>query len=116
MKGIIKLEELAMFGLAVFLFYFQLDYKWWLFWALLLAPDLSMIGYLINTKVGAFTYNLVHHKAVAIIIWCTGIYLSNNSFLLAGIILFGHSSMDRTLDYGLKYSDSFKHTHLGWMK
>ena len=33
--------------------------------------------------------------------------------MLAGIILFGHSSFDRILGYGLKYTDSFKNTHLG---
>jgi hypothetical protein len=34
---------------------------------------------------------------------------------LAGVILFGHSSMDRIFGYGLKYSDSFQHTHLGML-
>ena len=33
--------------------------------------------------------------------------------MLGGLILFGHSSMDRILGYGLKYPDSFEHTHLG---
>ena len=116
MKKIVQAEELAMFGLAIFLFYFQLDYAWWLFWALLLAPDLSMLGYAVNTKLGAFTYNLAHHKATAIIIWCSGIYFHDDTSMLAGLILFGHSSMDRVFGYGLKYPDAFKHTHLGWME
>ena len=30
-----------------------------------------------------------------------------------GIILFGHSSMDRFFGYGLKYENGFKFTHLG---
>jgi hypothetical protein len=115
MKPLIKLEEAAMFGLAIFLFYMQLDFAWWVFWAWLLAPDLSMIGYLINPKIGAFSYNLVHHKATGIIIWCIGIYSGNNELIFAGILLFGHSSMDRIMDYGLKYKDAFKHTHLGWL-
>ena len=34
-------------------------------------------------------------------------------FQLPGIILFGHASMDRIFGYGLKFSDNFKHTHLG---
>jgi hypothetical protein len=29
--------------------------------------------------------------------------------------MLGHSSADRILGYGLKYSDSFHHTHLGWI-
>jgi hypothetical protein len=27
--------------------------------------------------------------------------------------LFGHSAFDRMLGYGMKYTDSFQHTHLG---
>jgi len=30
-----------------------------------------------------------------------------------GIILFGHSSMDRMFGYGLKLGQGFKYTHLG---
>ncbi len=50
METIIQLEEAGMFLLGVFLFYFQLDYAGWIFWVLLLTPDISMLGYLINTK------------------------------------------------------------------
>ena len=32
---------------------------------------------------------------------------------IAGIILLAHSAFDRMLGYGLKYSDSFKNSHLG---
>jgi hypothetical protein len=32
---------------------------------------------------------------------------------LIGVILLGHSSLDRALGYGLKYEDSFQNTHLG---
>lgn len=32
---------------------------------------------------------------------------------LAGVILLGHSSLDRVLGYGLKHADSFQNTHLG---
>ena len=33
----------------------------------------------------------------------------------AALILFGHSSLDRVFGYGLKYTDAFQHTHLGWI-
>jgi hypothetical protein len=39
--------------------------------------------------------------------------LTNQAFLIAGIVLFGHSAFDRILGYGLKYPDSFNNTHLG---
>jgi hypothetical protein len=30
-----------------------------------------------------------------------------------GIVLFGHSSLDRMLGFGLKYKEGFGFTHLG---
>jgi multisubunit Na+/H+ antiporter MnhB subunit len=114
MKIQLALEELAQFGFAIFLFT-QLDYAWWVFLALLLTPDIGMLGYIINTRIGSITYNIFHHKGIAIAIYLLGIWLQNPDLQLIGVILFGHSAMDRMLGYGLKYPDSFKHTHLGWL-
>jgi len=112
MKNLLKLEEAFMFGLSIFLFT-QLDFAWWWYPALLFTPDFSMFGYLFSTQTGAMTYNFIHHKALGISIFIIGIILASQPLQLAGLILFGHSSMDRILGYGLKYSDSFQHTHLG---
>lgn len=112
MKNIIKLEELGMFALSIILFNI-LGYSWWLFVILIFAPDISMLGYLINPKVGSITYNLFHHKGIAVLLYLIGVYTYSPFLLIAGIILFGHSSLDRFLGYGLKFSDAFKHTHLG---
>ena len=112
MKTTLKIEELAQFILGIFLFS-QLDYVWWWFPALLLTPDVGMLGYFINTKIGAFTYNIIHHKAIAIAIGLSGFYLNNSLLILIGVILFSHASFDRIFGYGLKYPDSFKNTHLG---
>jgi hypothetical protein len=114
MKTALKLEEAAMFILSIF-FFNQLHFSWWWYPVLLLTPDLSMLGYLINTKVGAVAYNAAHHKAVAIGFWLVGFKLANEPLMFAGILLFGHSSFDRLFGYGLKYEDDFKHTHLGWL-
>ncbi|WP_424962588.1 DUF4260 domain-containing protein [Ekhidna sp.] len=112
MKNLIKLEELAMFLLSIYLFSL-LDFAWWVFLLLILTPDIGMLGYLINPKVGAFTYNLFHHKGIALLILVFGWVAISEEILLTGIILFGHASMDRIFGYGLKFSDNFKHTHLG---
>jgi len=112
MKNILKLEEAFMFGLSIFLFS-KLDYAWWWYPVLILAPDLSMVGYLMDTRLGAITYNFVHHKALSLGLFVLGVVLANQPLQLTGLILFGHSSMDRALGYGLKYSDSFQNTHLG---
>ncbi len=112
MKTTLKIEELAQFILGIVLFS-MLDYKWWLFPLLLFLPDIGMLGYLVNPKIGAISYNLFHHKAVAITIALIGLYLVNSLLMLVGIILFSHASFDRIFGCGLKYPDSFKHTHLG---
>jgi hypothetical protein len=112
MKRSIKLEELGLFVLGIYLFN-QLDYAWWLFLVLILTPDLSMIGYVFGNKTGALSYNLFHHRGIAIVFYLVGVYFHNNEIQLSGVILFTHSSMDRMFGYGLKYETGFKDTHLG---
>jgi hypothetical protein len=112
MKNILKVEEVLMFVLSIVLFA-QLHFAWWWYLALFFTPDFSMLGYLVNTKIGAYSYNFFHHKGLAVAVGLLGFYLHSEVCMLAGIILFGHSSFDRILGYGLKFSDSFKNTHLG---
>jgi hypothetical protein len=112
MKNLLKLEELLLLGLSVFLFK-GLDYAWWWYVLLFLTPDLSMIGYLLNPRFGSWTYNLVHHKGIAVALYVLGSLLKIPILQFAGTLLLGHSSFDRVFGYGLKYSDSFHNTHLG---
>ena len=112
MKYLLKTEELFMFGLSIF-FFSKLGFAWWWYALLLFAPDLSMLGYLAGPQFGAVTYDFIHHKALGISIFVAGMLFASPPLQLAGLILFGHSSMDRVLGYGLKYGDSFQHTHLG---
>ncbi len=112
MENSLKIEEVFMFGLGIYLFSL-LPYQWWWFLVLILTPDIGMIGYLFGNKVGAFMYNLFHHKGVAIAIYLLGVYLSSPVVQLIGVILFSHSAMDRIMGYGLKYDKGFKFTHLG---
>ena len=112
MKQLIKWEEAAMFALSIVLIA-PLPYAWywWLVW--ILAPDLSMIAYLGGDVTGAIGYNLVHHKGVAIAVYILGLYTAHPALEYAGMILFGHSCMDRAMGYGLKYFTGFQDTHLG---
>jgi len=114
MKNLLKLEELALFFLGIYLFS-ELAYSWWVFWVLLLAPDLGALGYLGGSRIGAATYNFTHHKGIAVAAYLAGAVLGSQILLLAGVITLAHSSIDRVVGYGLKYPDSFDHTHLGWI-
>lgn len=112
MKNLLRVEEAFLFALSVFLFS-RLDYAWWWFPLLLFAPDLGMLGYLANSRVGAYLYNAIHHRGLAVSLYLAGALSPLPALQLAGLILFAHSSLDRVFDYGLKYPDAFGHTHLG---
>lgn len=114
MKQLLRLEELLMLVLGILLFS-MLEYAWWVFPALILAPDIGMTGYTISKTAGAYTYNLLHHKGIAIGLYIMGFYLEWSVFMLIGVIIFSHASLDRLFGYGLKFTDSFQHTHLGWI-
>ena len=112
MKNILKLEELAMLLISIYALY-QLMVPWWCYLLLAIGPDIGILGYAAGNKAGAAVYNLFHHKGIAIILLFAGLLLPDKSLEVAGIILFGHASMDRVFGYGLKLNDGFKHTHLG---
>jgi hypothetical protein len=116
MKNLIKLEELGILAVSVVCLYkLNIHLEWWLYTILFLSPDIGMVGYFINTKVGAVTYNFFHHKLIASIVLILGILLPNDYVILAGLLLFAHSSFDRVLGYGLKFHDNFKHTNIGYL-
>jgi len=116
MKNIIRSEE-ALITLAsiYFLYLYNLGLPVWVWIPLFLSPDISMLGYLVNTRTGALTYNLFHHRGIALLLAFAGYFGHYPVLLTIGILLFAHSSFDRMMDYGLKYADDFKHTHLGWL-
>lgn len=112
MNTLLRLEELAIFVGSIYLFA-NVPYSWWLFPLLLLVPDISMLGYVIGPRIGAYVYNAGHTRITAILVLLAGSVLQMNGITLVGIILLAHGAMDRMLGYGLKHSDSFCHTHLG---
>jgi len=80
---------------------------------LLLLPDISMVGYLRDPRLGALTYNLVHNWVLGLGLLGVGLATSATPVSIAGAVLIAHIGMDRALGYGLKLSSSFQDTHLG---
>jgi len=115
MNNYLRFEEASLFILGIYFFNF-LYYPWWVFVVLLFIPDISMVGYLVNNEIGAKLYNFFHSRLLAVLIMFFGWYANSHLISLVGIILFSHIAMDRMLNFGLKYPDSFKHTHLGKIK
>jgi hypothetical protein len=109
---ILRLEGLYFFLLAGY-FYFKLGGNWLLFLLLLFTPDLSMIGYLKNPKLGALTYNFIHNFILSITLILLGLVANSQLVILLGLILSAHIGIDRALGYGLKEKTGFNNTHLG---
>lgn len=109
-KTFLHIEGLAVLLLSLY-FYSFLEFSWLLFFVLLFAPDLSMLGYLVNNKVGALIYNFVHTYSLAIGVIIVGLFTSP-VVLAIGLILSAHIGLDRMFGFGLKYPSSFKDTHL----
>lgn len=112
MKTVIKLEEMGML-IASIIALVYLKVEWWCYPALFLGPDISMLGYLFGSRAGAVCYNLFHHKGIALALLVIGFVYNNWILEVTGLILFGHSSMDRMAGYGLKLLRGFRYTHLG---
>ncbi len=114
MKTLLKLEEYGQFFIAIALFT-NTHWDWWVFPACILLPDIAMVGYFVNPAVGAWVYNVFHHRLTAALLITVGQYFHQDILLLTGIVILGHAALDRIFGYGLKWNDHFKHTHLGWI-
>ncbi|UOQ94918.1 DUF4260 domain-containing protein [Halobacillus shinanisalinarum] len=111
-KALLHIEGLAALILSIY-FYAQTDASWLMFALLLLAPDLSALGYIINNKIGAYTYNAFHTYTPPLLIILISTSLKTDTLLLSlGLIWATHIAMDRMIGYGLKDPSDPKITHL----
>ena len=92
--------------------YFDVGYGWLLLVVLILAPDLSMLGYLGGARVGALTYDLVHTYAGPVSLGVVGVLGGYETAVQIALVWLAHIGVDRMLGYGLKYPTGFKDTHL----
>jgi len=112
-KSLLILEELGLLAGSMILFSLTTHFEWWIYAILFFIPDISFAAYLINTKIGSAVYNIFHHKGMMIALIVTGYYAELEWILTVGIVFLGHAAFDRIFGYVLKFSDDFKHTHLG---
>jgi hypothetical protein len=110
---LLRLEGLAVSAAAAVL-YARTGASWWLFAALWLAPDISMLGYLAGRPCrGARIYNAAHTYVVPGLLALSALILHADALLPYALIWINHIGVDRLLGYGLKYSEGFGWTHLG---
>jgi hypothetical protein len=110
---LLRIEEATLL-LATLFAYQHLHYSWLLFAILFLTPDLFMLGYLANARVGATIYNLAHTLTLPLPLALLFISYTRHWQLALAIALIwtAHIAFDRVLGYGLKYPTHFKDTHL----
>jgi hypothetical protein len=108
---LLRLEGLAAAAVTAVL-YAHTGASWWLFAALWLLPDLSMLGYLAGPCWGARCYNTVHTYVVPASLGFSALLLHAHGLLPYALIWGNHIGVDRVLGFGLKYSTGFKNTHL----
>jgi hypothetical protein len=111
-KFLLRAEGATVF-VASLLAYRALHGSWTWFAVLFLTEDLGMLGYLVNTKVGAVCYNVVHTFLVPLGLGAIAYSVGQFAVLPWLVIWIAHIGFDRMADYGLKYPAAFKDTHLG---
>ena len=111
-RYLLRIEGLAVAAVSAVL-YARTGASWWLFAALWLTPDLSMLGYLLSPCRGARVYNAFHTYTLPIVLGLSGWLLHAAALVAVALIWVNHIGVDRLLGYGLKYSNGFRWTHLG---
>jgi hypothetical protein len=110
--GVLLRFEGALLLVASVVAYRQLGGSWTWFAGLLLVPDVFMLGYLFNVRIGAVIYNVGHTLIVPLIVGCVVLFARAYDLLPFVFIWSAHIAMDRTFGYGLKYPTYFRDTHL----
>ncbi len=109
---LLRLEGALVFG-ATLVAYHLLGGNWWLFAALLLVPDLAMLGALLGPVAGARIYNAAHTYLLPGLLGAAAWGLGLAVLVPFALIWVAHIAMDRALGFGLKYPGLDHHTHLG---
>jgi hypothetical protein len=110
-RVLLHAEGFAVAAAAIAL-YFHADHPWWLLLALVLVPDLSMVGYVAGPRIGAAAYDAAHTYSLPVALAAAGLIFDSKTAVELGLIWLTHIGVDRALGYGLKYPTGFKDTHL----
>ncbi|MDR3524858.1 MAG: DUF4260 domain-containing protein [Acetobacteraceae bacterium] len=111
--GILRAEGAAALVVSATV-YHALGGGWMVFAVLFLAPDLSMMGYLANPRLGAVCYNAGHSYLGPAFLGLIGWLAGGEVWWSLALIWSAHIGFDRLLGYGLKFPSAFGATHLGW--
>lgn len=103
----LRLEGLVLLVVASML-YFVNGWSVWHFLLLFLLPDISLLAYLKNSKIGDFTYNLGHTFTTPFVVMSLTALLNEPFGYKFGLIWLAHIGFDRFLGFGLRPSSHLK--------
>jgi Domain of unknown function (DUF4260) len=109
-KLLLHLEGAFVFLTACIL-YAHFHFSWWVFALFILAPDVSMLAYLVNKRAGTLCYNLFHTYSITLLVFLVLLCLGKTEDDWIVLIWVAHIGIDRLLGYGIKYETGFKDTH-----
>lgn len=112
--ALLRAEGAVLLALSVMLHALG-ETSWTLFLLLVLIPDLSMLGYLKDSRVKALSYNLGHTHPLPAVLVAFGVLAGSLLYVSLGLIWFAHIGFDRMIGFGLKYPTESRDTHLGWI-
>jgi hypothetical protein len=81
--------------------------------AVILLPDLFMVGYMGGGRLGAAVYNAGHSYPLPALMCLAGLAGHHPLVLALGLLWLAHIGVDRLAGFGLKYDSGFQRTHLG---
>ena len=110
-RPLLQLEGAAVLIVSL-LFYHWSHGSWLQFGLLILLPDLSMLGFAANVRVGAITYNAVHTYVGPLVLAAYSFGSNRATIVSLSLIWFAHIGFDRMIGFGLKYPTRFNDTHL----
>src|SRR5258708_8848448 len=99
-RPLLHLEGAAVLVLSLFAYHWN-HASWLQFTLLFLVPDVSMLGYLANTRIGAITYNAVHTYVGPLALAGYSFASLRHTILSLSLICIAHIEFDRILGYGL---------------
>ena len=93
-RAILRIEGAAL-AFAAIAAYAHMDGTWPLFAVLFLAPDLSFLGYLAGTRVGAVAYNTAHSTIGPIVLGVAGTATGQHLAMSIALIWAAHGRCSR---------------------
>jgi hypothetical protein len=111
---ILRIEGAFALAASLLAYFIFLHGHWGLFALLILAPDISLLGYAAKNhlRFAGMLYNFAHNYALPALLALAAWKWHAPLAAQIAALWIAHIGLDRLLGFGLKYPEAFKPTHL----